>query len=131
MKQFSSRLNDGLMSRRYAEDVVTTTGADTDASAGLQTVRLGGEFPMTLSFLVATVAQLVTLTIVARVLLSWFPGLRALSPVTAAVTQATDPILVPIRRRLPAFGGFDLSPVIAIVLINVGESLLLGALAGQ
>src|SRR5450759_3918628 len=38
---------------------------------------------MTLSFLVATTAQLLIFAIIARSLLSWFPGVRALTGVSA------------------------------------------------
>jgi len=86
---------------------------------------------MTLSFLVATLAQALTLAIIARALLSWFPGVRALTPVAAVLDRATDPVVAPLRRRLPTFGGIDLSPLIAVLLIGVAESLLLGLLAGH
>ena len=60
-----------------------------------------------ISFLVATVAQVLILAIIARALLSWFPGWRALTPVTVLLDEVTNPILRPLRRRLPAFGGLD------------------------
>jgi YggT family protein len=83
------------------------------------------------SFLVATAAQVLILAIIARVLLSWFPGGRALWPVTALLDEVTTPILGPIRRRLPAFGGVDLSPLVAVLLIGVIESLVLRLLVGH
>jgi YggT family protein len=86
---------------------------------------------MTISFLVATVAQVLTLAIIVRALLSWFPRARALAPVTTLLDQATDPIMRPLRRQLPTFGGFDFSLVIAVLLIGVVESLLLGLLGGH
>ena len=42
-----------------------------------------------ISFLVATVAQVLILAIIARALLSWFPGWRALTPVTALLDEVT------------------------------------------
>jgi YggT family protein len=45
--------------------------------------------------------------------------------------EVTTPILGPIRRRLPAFGGVDLSPMVAVLLIGVIESLVLGLLVGH
>ena len=54
-----------------------------------------------ISFLVATVAQVLILAIIARALLSWFPGWRALTPVTVLLDEVTNPILRPLRRRLP------------------------------
>ncbi|MGI8826662.1 MAG: YggT family protein [Chloroflexota bacterium] len=86
---------------------------------------------MTLSFLVVTVAQVLTIAIIIRALLSWFPASRTLTPVTAALNQATDPLLRPIQRRLPTLGGFDLSPLIAILLIGIVESMALNLLAGH
>ena len=84
-----------------------------------------------ISFLVTTVAQVLILAIIARVLLSWFPGGRALRPVTALLDDVTTPILGPLRRRLPAFGGVDLSPLVAVLLLGVIESLVLGLLVGH
>ena len=84
-----------------------------------------------ISFLVETVAQVLILAIIARALLSWFPGWRALTPVTALLDEVTTPILRPIRRRMPALGGLDLSPLVAVLLIGVSESLVLGLLGGH
>ena len=35
-----------------------------------------------------------------------------------------EPVLSPIRRRLPPFGGLDLSPVVALLGINVIQILI-------
>ena len=86
---------------------------------------------MTLTAIVSIFAQALTLAIIVRALLSWFPGVRALTPVTGLLDRATNPIVEPIRRRLPAFGGIDLSPLVAVLFIGVVESLLLGLLAGH
>ena len=83
-----------------------------------------------ISFLVATVAQVLILAIIARALLSWFPGWRALTPVTALLDEVTNPILRPLRR-LPVCGGLDLSPPVAVLLIGVLEFLVLGLLVGH
>ena len=84
-----------------------------------------------ISFIVAMVAQVLILAIIARALLSWFPGRRALTPVTVLLDEVTNPILRPLRRRLPVFGGLDLSPLVAVLLIGVIESLVLGLLVGH
>ena len=86
---------------------------------------------MTLTFLFSTLAQVLIFGIIIRAVLSWFPPSRTLAPVTTAINEATDPILRPIQRRLPPFGGFDLSPLVAILLISVVESLVLALLAGH
>lgn len=86
---------------------------------------------MTISFIVMTAAQILTLAIIVRAVLSWFPGFRALAPVTTLVQGATDPILRPIQRKLPAVGPFDLSPLVAVLLIGLCESLVLGVVGGR
>lgn len=86
---------------------------------------------MTLSFLVATMAQLFILAIIARAVLSWFPGVRALTPVSTFLNEATNPVLQPIQQRLRPIGGFDFSPIVAILLVSVVESVLLSLLGGH
>jgi YggT family protein len=70
----------------------------------------------------AFIAQLLeayTVIILIRVILSWvMPGTN--NQFTHIIYQATEPVLGPIRRAIPPIGGnLDLSPVIAIVLIQV------------
>jgi YggT family protein len=78
-----------------------------------------------------TLAQFLTLAIILRAILSWFPISRTLAPVVGLLDTVTYPLLAPIRRRLPSFGGLDLSPMLAILLIWVTESVLLTLLAGH
>jgi len=40
------------------------------------------------------------------------------------LTRLTDPVLAPIRRRLPYFGNIDISPVIAILLLEALQLVL-------
>ncbi|HKZ47085.1 MAG TPA: YggT family protein [Thermodesulfobacteriota bacterium] len=39
------------------------------------------------------------------------------SPIVRFLYQATEPILYPIRRRLPFMGGIDISPIIVLLII--------------
>ena len=86
---------------------------------------------MTFSFLVTYLSQLLIIAIIIRALLSWFPIGRTLAPVAIALSQVTDPILRPIQQRLRPVAGFDFSPLIAILLISVAESVLLNLLGGH
>lgn len=68
--------------------------------------------------------NIMTFAILARVLLSWFPT----APNNRLITilyDITDPILGPIRRMIPPVGMLDLSPIIAIVLLQVLEYIIL------
>ena len=73
---------------------------------------------MTLALIqvINAVLTLLWIAILIRAVLSWVP-LNPNNPITAIVVQITEPVLMPIRRLLPRSGGFDLSPMIAIILI--------------
>jgi YggT family protein len=86
---------------------------------------------MTISYVISTLAELVFLAIIIRAVLSWLPGIPALQPVARFFNKITDPLIEPIRRRLPSVGGLDLSPVVAVLLIWLVENILLGVLAGH
>ncbi len=69
--------------------------------------------------------------IIASILFSWFPGYPSSSFMQAiydAVRAVANPILMPIRSRVPMLqlGGFgiDLSPIIAILGLSIARSLL-------
>jgi YggT family protein len=70
--------------------------------------------------------------IIASILFSWFPSYPSsgfFQAVYDAVRAVTNPILWPIRSRIPMLrlGGFgiDLSPIIAIFGLSIARSLLL------
>lgn len=70
------------------------------------------------------VAVALTIAIFVRVILSWVPmhlpfGLADL------VFTISEAVLGPIRRALPFMGGLDLSPFIALIAIQVVQSILL------
>lgn len=73
---------------------------------------------MGLISLVDYLFKLLYLLIVVRILLSWVPG--ALDhPAGQAIRRLTSPILDPLRRVIPPVGGLDISPLIAILLLDV------------
>ena len=70
--------------------------------------------------------------IIASILFSWFPVYPSSSFMQAvydAVRAVANPILMPIRARVPTLqlGGFgiDLSPIIAIFGLSIARTLLL------
>ncbi len=82
---------------------------------------IAGLAVMALADLIDFVLMLYLGLILVRVLLS-FVSVERSNPIVPLVIQLTDPVLRPIRRRLPAPGGFDLSPMIAwlaILLVRV------------
>ncbi len=83
--------------------------------------------PSDLGGLVALVLRLLSFAIIGRALLSWFdPGMN--STVGRLLFDLTEPIIAPIRRVVPSIGAFDLSPIIALLLINFLGGQLVRAL---
>ena len=69
--------------------------------------------------------------IIAWILIGWFPGYpsnRFFQAIYDAVKAVVDPIMLPIRSRIPplSLGGFalDLSPIIVIFGLYIGRGLL-------
>ena len=62
--------------------------------------------------------------ILIRVVLSWVnPGIR--HPASDIVYSLTEPVLAPARRALPSMGGFDLSPILVLVGLQLVNLLLI------
>jgi len=73
--------------------------------------------------------QLLTLAILARVLLSWV-NVNPYNPAVSFLYQVTEPILGPLRRYIPPLGMIDITPIIAIILLQVVEQFVVGLLVG-
>ena len=72
---------------------------------------------LALTKLLMAVLWLYFFLILAIVILSWIgQGMR--HPIIPLMYQLTDPVLKPIRKVIPAVGGFDLSPLFAIIAIR-------------
>ncbi len=84
--------------------------------------------------LINAILTLFTIAIFARVILTFIIPLSGGRPhpivvtINSLVFQVTEPVLGPIRRSLPSFGGFDFSPmavlIILILLRRVVDSVL-------
>ncbi|HKC90089.1 MAG TPA: YggT family protein [Candidatus Limnocylindria bacterium] len=73
-------------------------------------------------------AWALTLAIFVRVILSWIPNARLPFGLGEFVFAVSEPILGPIRRAMPFFGGVDFSPLVALLAIQVVSSVLLRVL---
>lgn len=66
--------------------------------------------------LIALSINLFAYAIFIRIVLSWIaPGRH--NPGTAIITTLTEPVLRPFRRIIPPLGGFDISPLFAVILL--------------
>ena len=67
--------------------------------------------------------------IIARAVLSWVSP-DPYNPIIRFVHNVTEPVLYPIRRRLPlGFGGIDFSPLVVLLDIIFLQSFLVNSLA--
>ena len=64
------------------------------------------------------------LLIFVRILLSWFQTAEWAQKVMSLVSPVTDPYLNIFRSFIPPLGGIDLSPILAIIVLNILASLL-------
>jgi len=79
--------------------------------------------------------RIYSLLILARVLLSWLNpdpyGPLASHPLVGLLDRLTDPVLRPLRRIVPPIGGvIDISPIVALILLEIARRLLLSLLSG-
>ena len=81
--------------------------------------------------LISMVIQIFIYLLVANAILSWlvaFSVINTNNQFVATVGQflykITEPILRPIRRIIPQFGGIDVSPIVLILLLIFAQNLL-------
>lgn len=71
--------------------------------------------------------QLYVFILIIRAVLSWFPmsPTSALAPVARISFVLTEPVVAPFRRIIPPLGGFDLSYLVAFIVVEVIVSRVL------
>ena len=70
------------------------------------------------------------LLIIIRIFLSWIPNIYWLSQPFAALRSITDPFLNIFRGIIPPIGGMlDISPIIAIILLQILQGFVVGTLS--
>ena len=74
--------------------------------------------------LIDTVISIYIWIIIIQVILSWLvafnvvnTGNRVIYVIGDALFRLTEPVMKPIRKVMPAIGGFDLAPMVVILLL--------------
>jgi YggT family protein len=67
-------------------------------------------------FILYGLLQIYSLLILIRIVFSW-GSVSYSNPIMKFLVSATDPLLVPLRRVIPPLGMFDISPIIAFLII--------------
>lgn len=73
--------------------------------------------------------------IIAEVVLSWliaFEVINVRNPqaqnLIRLIQRLTDPVMNPLRKVIPPLGGIDITPIIAILILNLIDKYVVGSL---
>jgi YggT family protein len=88
---------------------------------------------VTLISLINFLFQAITLLILLDVIVSWLVALRVRLPgwgyeVLNVIHRAANIFLQPIRRLIPSIGGLDISPIIALIVLDLLRRMIVTAL---
>jgi YggT family protein len=87
-------------------------------------LSLGSLLVLSLAELLSLLLNVYLFAILIQVILSWInPG--AYNPAVSLLYSITEPVLRPCRRLIPPFSGIDLSPLVALIAIQLAKMLLL------
>jgi len=78
---------------------------------------LMGYFLQAVAGLLHVLLVAVMIVVIARAVLSWVSP-DPYNPIVRIIMQLSDPLLYPVRRWVPSFGGVDFSPM-AVILAAV------------
>lgn len=86
-------------------------------------IALGGLLVLSIAALLKLVVHIFIFVILAQVIISWVsPG--SYNPIIVMLHDLSAPLLRPVRRILPPVQGFDFSPLLALVLLQLSQILL-------
>jgi YggT family protein len=71
--------------------------------------------------------SLYTLAIFIRIIFSWV-GMSYANPLMRFVFMTTEPLLGPLRRMVPTVGMFDISPIVAFLILWICKTAVAGTL---
>ena len=66
--------------------------------------------------------RILSFAVLVRAILSWF-AISRYNPAIAVLDDITEPILSPLRRVVPLLGMFDITPIVAIIILNFIPSI--------
>ena len=74
---------------------------------------------------ISSFLQIYFVLLIIRILLSWFPNINWFDPPFSILSQLTDPYLNLFRSIIPPIGGIDISPILAIFLLQFLQGLVM------
>jgi YggT family protein len=82
---------------------------------------------MAAALIVNTLLQFISIyitLIIVRILLTWFPNIEWVQQIASFLSIVTDPYLNLFRNLIPPIGGFDLSTILAVIVLQVVQGSL-------
>ncbi len=72
------------------------------------------------------ISTLLSVVVLAAIIVRYF--LNPFHPIRSFLDSIVEPMLAPIRRVVPPFGMFDLSPLVLLILIQLVETIIIRVL---
>ena len=81
-----------------------------------------------ISYIVSIIFRIVYLIILTVVILSWIPIFDVRKQPIAALVKLYDYIMAPFKAIIPPIGALDFSPLIAFIVLQIMEQLIVRTL---
>ncbi len=79
---------------------------------------------MSMALFINEVFYFYSLLIIIRIFLTWIPTINWEKQPVKAIREVTDAYLDIFRRVIPPFGGLDFSPIIAIIVLQIIQTIV-------
>ncbi len=86
-----------------------------------------GYFLQALAGVLNIVLTIAMVVVIARAILSWVSP-DPHNPIVRIINQLSEPMLFPVRRRIPYLGGIDFSPIIVLLVIFFLDEFVVNSL---
>lgn len=86
-----------------------------------------GYFLQAIAGVIHVVLMTVMIVVIARAVLSWVSP-DPHNPIVRLINQFSEPLLFPVRKRVPYIGGIDLSPLIVLLAVMFLDNFLVPTL---
>lgn len=93
----------------------------------VQSPSVAGLLVLALADFVELMLSIYTITIILQVILSWV-GPRTPNPLNGPLHSLNEPLLAPLRRIIPTISGFDLTPLVLLLIFHLMKILVVAPL---
>lgn len=91
---------------------------------GGKDLSIPGVLLLAVAFVIKFVGFILFFAIIIRIIISWInPG--GYNPILSLLISVTEPLMAPARRILPPLGGFDFSPILVLLVMQILYMLLI------